>query len=68
MKAKCPFNPTIYKDKPIGMFHCPWCGEMVLAGILHVDYDEIEFEEEEYKTLVKVMEEELERYGISEVS
>lgn len=24
--------------KPIGMFHCPYCDEMVLAGALHIDY------------------------------
>jgi len=35
---KCPFDPTEYKDVPIGMFHCPICGEMVIAGIPHPDY------------------------------
>jgi hypothetical protein len=36
----CPFDPTApeYKDAPIGMFHCPICGEMVLAGFAHPDY------------------------------
>jgi acetone carboxylase gamma subunit len=24
--------------QPIGMFHCPECGEMVIAGIPHPDY------------------------------
>jgi hypothetical protein len=39
--VKCTFDPTsdIYKDAPIGMFHCPECGEMVLAGMPHPDYD-----------------------------
>ena len=39
--TKCSFDPTadIYKDAPIGMFHCPECGEMVVAGIPHPDYD-----------------------------
>lgn len=37
---KCPFDPNApeYKDLPIGMFHCPECGEMVIAGIPHPDY------------------------------
>ncbi len=27
-----------YIGAPIGMFHCPLCGEMVLAGMPHPDY------------------------------
>ena len=57
MKAKCPFNPVIYLNKPIGMFHCPWCGEMVLAGVPHVDYPMVDWEEKEYDELVKNMDE-----------
>ena len=39
--TKCSFDPTadIYKDAPIGMFHCPECGEMVVAGMPHPDWD-----------------------------
>ena len=36
---KCDFDTMIYKDEPMGMFHCPYCGEMVLAGVPHPDYD-----------------------------
>lgn len=57
MKAKCPFNPIIYKNEPMGMFHCPWCGEMVLAGIEHPDYGLLDWDEDEYKELVKIIEE-----------
>ena len=34
----CPHDPreTI---GPIGMYHCPECGEMVLAGIGHIDWE-----------------------------
>ena len=33
---KCPYEPErIKSDAPIGMFHCPICGEMVLAGVPH---------------------------------
>ena len=41
--TKCTFDPTadIYKDAPIGMFHCPECGEMVVAGLPHPEFYEI---------------------------
>jgi hypothetical protein len=32
---KCPFEPEHLKEVPMGMFHCPVCGEMVLAGLPH---------------------------------
>lgn len=38
---KCKFDPSLYKNKPIGMFHCPECGEMVIAGLPHLDYNNI---------------------------
>jgi len=31
----CPFDPILYLGQPIGMFHCPICGEMVIAGLPH---------------------------------
>lgn len=62
IRVNCPFNPTIYKNEPIGMFHCPWCGEMVMAGMEHVDYGKIEFEEEEYNELVDNMKEVMDDY------
>ena len=36
---KCSFDPRVYKNAPIGMFHCPECGEMVLAGLPHFSDD-----------------------------
>jgi len=36
---KCSYDPEILKGQPIGMFHCPECGEMVVAGMPHPDYD-----------------------------
>lgn len=47
--TKCSFDPTadIYKNAPIGMFHCPECGEMVVAGLPHPDWDEFYDEDEE---------------------
>ncbi len=35
----CSFDPKKLKGKPIGMFHCPECEEMVIAGLEHPDYD-----------------------------
>jgi hypothetical protein len=35
---KCPYRPEELKGCPVGMFHCPICGEMVLAGVEHPDY------------------------------
>lgn len=34
----CPYDPREMLGLPIGMFHCPECGEMVLAGLEHPDY------------------------------
>lgn len=50
--AKSPFGRWYYileemKGLPIGMFHCPLCGEMVIAGQPHIDYDNEEKGERE---------------------
>jgi hypothetical protein len=39
-KLKCSHDPRQYKDMPIGMYHCPECGQMVVAGMKHPDYEE----------------------------
>ena len=41
---QCPHDP---RDTigAIGMYHCPECGEMVLAGIKHPDYSLLNDEE-----------------------
>lgn len=31
----CTYDPSPLKGVPIGMFHCPECGEMVVAGMEH---------------------------------
>jgi ribosomal protein L32 len=36
--VNCKYDPTTAKGA-IGMFHCPECGEMVLAGCPHPNYD-----------------------------
>ena len=32
----CPGKPEDLKGQPIGMYHCAYCGEMQLAGTLHL--------------------------------
>ena len=34
--GKCPYEPQQHIGQPIGMYHCPVCGEMVVAGFPHV--------------------------------
>lgn len=41
-----PWDPQQLKGAPIGQFHCPYCGAMVVAGVEHVDYREREGLEE----------------------
>ena len=33
--TQCSFKPELVTE-PIGMFHCPECGEMQLAGHAHI--------------------------------
>ena len=35
--ANCAEKPEALLGAPIGMYHCPDCGAMVLAGIPHPD-------------------------------
>lgn len=35
--ANCKERPELLREAPIGMYHCPDCGAMVLAGIEHPD-------------------------------
>ncbi len=32
---ECKEKPELLLGKPIGMYHCPECGNMVIAGIVH---------------------------------
>ena len=33
--AKCEEKPELFKGYPIGMYHCPDCGIMLIAGFEH---------------------------------
>lgn len=48
-KQPCPYDPAPLTDVPLGMFHCPLCNEMILAGMPHPDYSD--FSEEEMDIL-----------------
>lgn len=34
-----PWDPQQRVGQPIGMYHCRYCGAMVIAGLPHVDYN-----------------------------
>jgi len=36
----CPEDPRRLRGAPIGMYHCPACGCMVVAGMAHWPHDE----------------------------
>lgn len=33
-----PWEPQQLVGVPMGMYHCPYCGEMCVAGVPHPDY------------------------------
>lgn len=43
-RKPCPGDPLALTGQPIGMYHCEFCGEMVVAAMEHVppdaDYEE----------------------------
>jgi hypothetical protein len=35
-----PWDPQQLVGAPLGQYHCPYCGAMVMAGMEHLDYGE----------------------------
>ena len=35
---QCGYDPVVEKSGSNGMYHCPECGQMVLAGMPHPPY------------------------------
>lgn len=33
-----PWEPQQRVGVPLGMYHCSYCGDMVMAGVPHTDY------------------------------
>ena len=51
-KSDCTFKPELVSG-PIGMFHCPECGEMQLAGMGHTGI----MEEKDYQEMMRCLDE-----------
>ena len=34
-EANCKEGPEVLKDTPLGQYHCPDCGAMVMSGYKH---------------------------------
>jgi NTP pyrophosphatase (non-canonical NTP hydrolase) len=45
MGERCPWpwDPQQLGGQPIGQYHCPYCGAMVMAGTEHLDYSDIDW-------------------------
>ncbi len=41
--TSCPGKPEDLKGAPIGMYHCEFCGAMVIAGLPHPTDDDVRF-------------------------
>lgn len=37
-----PWDPQQLVDAPLGQYHCPYCGGMVMAGMRHFDNRDLE--------------------------
>ena len=38
-----PWDPQQLVGAALGQYHCPYCGEMVVAGLEHIDYAGVDF-------------------------
>ena len=58
----CPERPEELLGQPIGMYHCPYCGEMQVGGVTHLEPQELDYWDisEEYKKQLR------ERYLVAE--
>lgn len=43
--SRCPYDPSSLVGIPLGMFHCPYCLQMIVAGLPHPDYDLLDDDE-----------------------
>lgn len=39
VEVECSHDPRSRRGLPIGMYHCPECGCMVIAGLPHTEHD-----------------------------
>lgn len=43
-RKPCPEQPLLLTGQPIGQYHCPGCGMMILAAMPHLDPENYEEE------------------------
>lgn len=50
MGEECPFpfDPPQLVGQPLGQYHCPYCGAMVIAGMTHPNYAGMDEDYERY--------------------
>jgi len=41
-----PWEPQQLVGVPMGQYHCGYCGEMVIAGVEHIDYAGVDLDDE----------------------
>jgi hypothetical protein len=41
-KISCPGKPELLKNVPLGMYHCEYCGTMVITGLTHPTDKQVE--------------------------
>ena len=42
IKTSCPGRPNLLTNLPMGMYHCEYCGAMVIAGLLHPTDEQVQ--------------------------
>jgi hypothetical protein len=47
--TSCRHDPLPLTNLPIGMYHCPDCGVMVIAGLAHPTDEECRFQFDEWE-------------------
>ena len=47
--TSCRHDPTAYENVPLGMYHCPDCGVMVVSMFPHPDDDACRFQLSEWE-------------------
>jgi hypothetical protein len=40
-----PWEPEQLVGHPLGQYHCQYCGGMVVAGVRHFDYRDVDYSE-----------------------
>jgi hypothetical protein len=60
-RLPCPEDPTKLLGAPIGQYHCPYCGMMVVAGVPHLTPEQLTFDMDGHPITLPGYEEEYDR-------